>query len=252
MECPICFVGFGNAHRLPRNINCGHSLCTECLEELVQRNIHNCPICRKPFDRKRSAEAYPKAYAIINLVDKRKQDQACKVGGLACAKCEVSACRECRQTHGPDLQAKLSVLTKIVKLKSRIALPEDYDMFQELLRLQDLIAYNLAKATRESYGISEKLGMLMTAKQEKQDKVTKYFEKITSVVQRIRDDSIKMIETEFKGFQESLLNQKEVLNSSIAEFESLKASFDSLEESIDKCDVVGGKCSELIRDERRA
>lgn len=213
----------------------------------MQRNIHSCPICRKAFDRKRSADGYPKAYAIINLVDKRKQDEACKAGGLACGKCQVSACPDCRHTNSPDLQAKLSVLTKVVKLKSRIALPEDYDMFQELVSLKDLIAYNLARASRESLSISEKLSMVATVKQEKQEKVTKYFDKIGSVVQRIKDEAIKMIDTEYKGFQESLQNQQEVFKASVADFEELRRALGCLQESIEAYDLPTGTLLILMR-----
>ena len=42
MECPICTEEYVE----PKSLNCGHSLCLECLKKIYKDGTVDCPICR--------------------------------------------------------------------------------------------------------------------------------------------------------------------------------------------------------------
>ena len=47
LECPVCLDKFS-----PRNITflqCAHTICTDCLSNIVKCNIRQCPVCRCNF-----------------------------------------------------------------------------------------------------------------------------------------------------------------------------------------------------------
>ena len=47
MSCPICLDNF-----LPQNVTfleCAHSVCKDCISDMMQHHIRKCPICRHPF-----------------------------------------------------------------------------------------------------------------------------------------------------------------------------------------------------------
>ena len=52
-ECPVCLDIYGieeNHIKAPKVLNCGHSLCKECLLSLIERSNENfisCPQCTK-------------------------------------------------------------------------------------------------------------------------------------------------------------------------------------------------------------
>ena len=93
MECPICFVKFDSKYKVPRNIGCGHTFCHECITVMVQKNNHTCPICRKGFEKKRSADNYPKCFALLQLADAKEQDD--KKCQLICSDCNIKECSRC-------------------------------------------------------------------------------------------------------------------------------------------------------------
>jgi len=48
MECKICFEKFNKTTRKPQVINCGHSMCSDCISNIYDYK-HLCPTCRKPI-----------------------------------------------------------------------------------------------------------------------------------------------------------------------------------------------------------
>jgi hypothetical protein len=47
-ECPICYLFMTKPGRKPMTLECGHTLCEECLNRLMPRR---CPTCMREFDR---------------------------------------------------------------------------------------------------------------------------------------------------------------------------------------------------------
>ena len=58
--------------KAPKVLNCGHSLCKECLLSLIERindNFISCPQCTKNTEKKQNIEDYITNYAVIDIVN---------------------------------------------------------------------------------------------------------------------------------------------------------------------------------------
>ncbi|XP_045110995.1 E3 ubiquitin-protein ligase TRIM21-like isoform X2 [Portunus trituberculatus] len=45
-DCPVCLITFNETFRRPRNLPCGHTHCTFCINELKEQGAVTCPTCR--------------------------------------------------------------------------------------------------------------------------------------------------------------------------------------------------------------
>jgi hypothetical protein len=47
IECTVCLTSFAEVE--PRNMNCGHTVCTGCINTMlvIHKNGIECPTCRK-------------------------------------------------------------------------------------------------------------------------------------------------------------------------------------------------------------
>ncbi|XP_045601458.1 uncharacterized protein [Procambarus clarkii] len=64
MGCCVCQERYDEG-RPPRNLGCGHSVCTQCVQEIINRN-RKCPECRRPFYAT-MAVALPINYPLLRL-----------------------------------------------------------------------------------------------------------------------------------------------------------------------------------------
>eukprot|EP00276_Gloeochaete_wittrockiana_P009381 CAMPEP_0184658258 /NCGR_PEP_ID=MMETSP0308-20130426/24509_1 /TAXON_ID=38269 /ORGANISM="Gloeochaete witrockiana, Strain SAG 46.84" /LENGTH=776 /DNA_ID=CAMNT_0027097099 /DNA_START=194 /DNA_END=2521 /DNA_ORIENTATION=+ len=60
VECPVCL----EVYKTPKSLDCGHTLCAECLSSL-SRNA--CPVCRVPFTKRR--DAFPTNFQLQNTIE---------------------------------------------------------------------------------------------------------------------------------------------------------------------------------------
>lgn len=66
-KCEICQAKFDSESNIPKVLQCGHTLCSKCLERMKTKNISRCPYDRKiidPDDEKISINYY-----ILHLID---------------------------------------------------------------------------------------------------------------------------------------------------------------------------------------
>ena len=74
-KCPICLDIFGinNSHiRAPKVLNCGDSICKECLEKILKENHEDyflCPICKLKIKTEQIIDNYITNKEIIRLVN---------------------------------------------------------------------------------------------------------------------------------------------------------------------------------------
>ncbi|KAK8379990.1 hypothetical protein O3P69_019799 [Scylla paramamosain] len=72
-ECPVCLTTFDDTLRRPRNLPCGHTVCSPCIDGLKQQGAVMCPTCR-------ASHAVPEAgqfsisYAVEGLVDNLRKE----------------------------------------------------------------------------------------------------------------------------------------------------------------------------------
>ena len=74
-ECPICLNGYNLDDRLPRQLDCQHTLCSQCLSNINRyANSPNayveCPICKGKT--KKSLKDIPRSLLIVQLMDATK------------------------------------------------------------------------------------------------------------------------------------------------------------------------------------
>jgi len=64
LECPICYVGFNEAQNVPKCLQCGHTICSNCISSLqVFNGTVQCP-----FDKKEcSLKEIPTNFIIYSL-----------------------------------------------------------------------------------------------------------------------------------------------------------------------------------------
>ena len=86
-------------------LGCGHSLCTSCLDKLVQDNSVACPNCRRIY----SAESFPKNFSLLDALpqlEMEKKDVACELcedddhpATHRCLECEEYLCSMLAKAH---------------------------------------------------------------------------------------------------------------------------------------------------------
>ena len=70
MECPSCYEFFDANTRVPRNLNCGHTFCEECLLKIEEQKLAMCPICRTALTKPFKAKKLPKNFIALDYAVK--------------------------------------------------------------------------------------------------------------------------------------------------------------------------------------
>ncbi|XP_022108455.1 E3 ubiquitin-protein ligase TRIM71-like isoform X2 [Acanthaster planci] len=136
LECSICSCCF----KEPKMLDCLHSFCLKCLQELRQHQKTGgtkltCPLCRRDTQLKRNdVAALPNNFTLGALVDEfTMQEQLLKGQGseIKCQNCEEEneaisrcsdcnnfLCLECNKAHGRMAKMKHHVVNTLEKLRS--------------------------------------------------------------------------------------------------------------------------------------
>lgn len=72
--CPVCFDPYSSSNDPLILPFCGHTVCRECLINILNETNHLCPIDRKPIQihfNYLSIENWPKNFALMSLIDKK-------------------------------------------------------------------------------------------------------------------------------------------------------------------------------------
>ena len=120
-KCRFCGNTYNVGERIPRIIvNCGHTLCTDCLNSLLnRRNNIRCPLCRKFLRNLESVEKLPlninilyeivESDPLLGTVDfsdgsNFEDEQLCeehpeRIKHFYCSNHKTLFCRECIKLH---------------------------------------------------------------------------------------------------------------------------------------------------------
>ena len=82
MECPMCYELYDSEEKTPRNLNCGHTVCEECLTIVYdKKRFLDCPTCRYKHDPQLKPTHLTKNYIALQLAcqkkDIRKKTEFC-------------------------------------------------------------------------------------------------------------------------------------------------------------------------------
>ena len=74
MQCPCCGSTYQSTGKyIPRIlINCGHTLCEQCIRALLDTARKTCPDCGEPYKDFDSINSFPKNLALLTMQRKKQ------------------------------------------------------------------------------------------------------------------------------------------------------------------------------------
>lgn len=124
MECPSCIEYFDGDRRIPRNLNCGHTFCEECLLKIEEQKLTCCPICRTALQKHFKAKSLPKNFIALDYAVKQqellKRSNFCSIHSKElmrhyCITCKHLICIECIVEHSGHEFVRKEESTLILK-----------------------------------------------------------------------------------------------------------------------------------------
>ncbi|KAK7067097.1 hypothetical protein SK128_011267 [Halocaridina rubra] len=67
-DCPICDEAYNEENRRPRILNCSHTICTDCIDNILSEDEQLCPFCRSPFTANDATDLKVNQ-AVLDLID---------------------------------------------------------------------------------------------------------------------------------------------------------------------------------------
>ena len=114
LQCSVCFNPFDDQNICPRNLSCGHSFCTSCLERLpAADNKIQCPTCRVEVEVPQNGVAgLPKNWVVLSIIAPQHEGDeglpicdVCALDNLRhsansyCLNCDEDMCRDAARFH---------------------------------------------------------------------------------------------------------------------------------------------------------
>ena len=100
--CPICLSDYDRDGHIPKIIlNCGHTICSECLITLLQNfDSSRCPLDKRPFcPGKTSLSDFPANFSLLQLLEESTNEGICSEHqerkNLVCMTDRVLVCNSC-------------------------------------------------------------------------------------------------------------------------------------------------------------
>ncbi len=72
LECQICFEEYNISNKKPMVLDCGHSICQSCLQQITsssQINLMKCPFDNKALQR--NFNQYPVNWSYIDVINSK-------------------------------------------------------------------------------------------------------------------------------------------------------------------------------------
>ncbi|KAK3609303.1 hypothetical protein CHS0354_038011 [Potamilus streckersoni] len=223
-ECPVCFKAIKNLRSLP----CGHTLCEECLEfllengkiagESLKERLFSCPKCQKklmsqvipPTGQQQNVSTYgaPENASALgyNIIDETGQDQ--KVGICSehkqvfdsfCKEHDVFCCGKCKQQRHKKCRGVQKIgdyLTTLnINTKEKI-------VHENLLLFQSHLKYLGSYLTKSVEDLNDRKCELI-------DEVKSLTSELRSLLKALEKDIIEKIEGEIKEKLREIEKHKE-------------------------------------------
>lgn len=197
VNCSVCLEPFDEDDHSPRTLRCGHTLCTFCIEALLQRfvNDRNCPECRKPL-KITNVYHLPVSYTVLRLsrtlsdvnfklVNELLEDgDVCLEHGSPiitwCKECCKWMCRRCRCGNG--CSDVLPLAEALLHLK-RERVDKTNIMINSLYRKKEFYENMRLSLEVEIAQIKEKL-----------ENVVENLNKIEDAIVTVEEDEAKVVE----------------------------------------------------------
>jgi len=181
MECPTCLELYNDDTKRPRNLQCGHTFCEECLTRLIQETRLACPTCRTYFPSivphllpmnfiaADLARSHLEQIRKVNFCDEHSLQPA----KFFCNTCEVSICVECIVDHSGHSFVKQEESTNLLKnraLEAKKTLEDCKARTEKTFQNLDQIELSLQEAFTEGYqSIDQEFDLLQKALNERRE-----------------------------------------------------------------------------------
>lgn len=70
----MCLIAFNNTLKRPRSLPCGHTFCSQCINELNEQGKVTCPTCRRMYEVPEAGH-FPVNYVLESVVERRRREK---------------------------------------------------------------------------------------------------------------------------------------------------------------------------------
>ncbi|XP_069193481.1 tripartite motif containing 13-like [Procambarus clarkii] len=111
-ECSVCFNDYDDNQLRPRTLPCGHTFCSQCIDNAIKNGQLTCPSCRAEHAAT-AATQFPISYAVEAFVKKLKNIQL-TTGEAVPAKPSEGPARGISKTLRSLVQEQKSIISSLI------------------------------------------------------------------------------------------------------------------------------------------
>ncbi|TNV83558.1 hypothetical protein FGO68_gene12948 [Halteria grandinella] len=147
--CQICLEGFDTDTQLPMSLNCGHTICLECLSNMMRgTTLIKCPFDNKQYRYEGGVKYIGKNFSLITLIEdeERQEKEIARQKGEE--KALIEKIKELQELEEYQKQKLLKVTEQIPIFSSQILAAQQYQQ----LKLQEQSASKYFNCANQSLG----------------------------------------------------------------------------------------------------
>ncbi|XP_069193628.1 tripartite motif containing 13-like [Procambarus clarkii] len=150
-ECSVCFNDYAENRLRPRTLPCGHTFCSQCIDNAIKNGQLTCPSCRAEHAATASTQ-FPINYAVEALVRKLKNIQL-TTEEVVPAKPYEGPARGISKTLRSMVQEQMSSISRLI-ISCKEVLSQLGDWKTHHLQLQDRL-YALVEQNKSAMKLLE-------------------------------------------------------------------------------------------------
>ncbi|XP_052820878.1 tripartite motif-containing protein 2-like isoform X2 [Mya arenaria] len=234
LTCGTCLCVYDGAEHHPKLLPCSHTVCKNCLERIVDTQIHDtgtfrCPICRETIGIPRGGViSFPPSFIVNQLLDlmsRQRRDviPKCSVHSgeelLFCESCDSVFCVQCTgEEHNGRGASEHTVIPFSIAIKR---------MSEILLYKAHLCIKNLNNAFDN---VSTEVHQLENSVDRTMENINRSFQDVISLVEKRRQECLSMVR---KIREEKKTILKEQLDLIQAEKQKVQGDCDGLQYQVE-------------------
>ena len=234
LTCGTCLCNYDNVEHTPKLLPCSHTVCKNCLERIVDVQIHDtgtfrCPICRENIGIPRGGViSFPPSFIVNQLLDlmsRQRRDviPKCSVHHteelLFCESCDSVFCSQCTGgEHSGRGASEHTVIPFSIAIKR---------MSEILLYKAHLCIKNLNNAFDT---VSAEMQALETSVERTVETINRSFQDLVNIVDKRRQECLQMVR---KIREEKKTNLREQLDLITSEKQKVQSECDGLQHQVE-------------------
>ncbi|XP_069192999.1 tripartite motif-containing protein 59-like [Procambarus clarkii] len=147
-ECSVCYNDYDDNQLRPRTLPCGHTFCSQCIDNAIKNGQLTCPSCRVQHAAT-AATQFPISYAVLALVRKLKNIQQTQEKTVPAKKKFRSMLQEQKSSISSLIKSCEEVLSQLGEYRGQLG-----DWKTHHLQLQDKL-YALVEQNKSAIKLLE-------------------------------------------------------------------------------------------------